>query len=108
MAKARANNQDLQIDVVSKDEMQQTLSTSRRGRGGRTSRWEPVREALDNVGDSEAVKLSLHKSEVQGFRQYVSKHMPGQVKVVSSMVGGETDRYHVFVTRAQAKASKKR
>ncbi len=103
-----AKKQDVQIDVVSRDEMQQVLSSSRRGRGGRTSRWEPVREALDNLDDNQVVKLNLHKREVQGLRQYVSKHMPGRVKVVSSMVRDETDQYHVFVTKAQDKGGKKR
>lgn len=103
-----AKKQDIKIDLVSKDEMQHTLSSSRRGRGGRTSRWEPVRQSLSELGDDNAIKLTLHKREVQGLRQYVSKHMPGQVKVVSSRLRDEDDQYHVFVTKNTGKSGKKR
>lgn len=103
-----AKKQNINLSVVSKNEMQEVLATSRRGRGGRTSRWEPVRETLADLGDDNAIKLNLHKREVQGLRQYISKHMPGEVKVVSSRVRGEDDQYHVFVTKAAGKGGKKR
>ncbi len=99
---------DIKINVVSKSEMQEVLSSSRRGRGGRSSKWEPVRQALSDLEQDKAVKLTLHKREVQGLRQYVSKHMPGQVKVVSSVVSGEEDQYHVFVTLLPESQRKKR
>ena len=98
----------LDYEVVSHDEMQQVLASSRRGRGGRTSKWEPVRSALGNIEEGKALKLTLPKREVQGLRQYLSKQMPGRSKVVSSAAQGSDDLYHVFVTTASEQPRKKR
>ena len=105
MAKKQSN---LNYEVVSHDEMQQVLATSRRGRGGRVSKWEPVRTALGQIEEGKALKLTLPKREVQGLRQYLSKQMPGRSKVVSSVAQGEDDLYHVFVTSAEGQGRKKR
>lgn len=103
-----AKKQDLpNYEIVSEGEMQQMLASSRRGRGGRTSKWERVREALGNLEEGKALKLTLHKREVQGLRQYLSKQLPGQSKVVSSAAQGAEDQYHVFVTAASGQGRKK-
>ncbi len=100
--------EDLDYEVVTEGEMHQTLASSRRGRGGRTSKWEPVRGAVETLQEGNAVKLMLHKREVQGLRQYLSKQMPGRAKVVSSAAPEGDNQYHVFVTAASATSKKKR
>ena len=101
--------ESLKYEVVSENEMHQTLASSRRGRGGRVSKWEPVREAVGSLNEGQAVKLTLHKREVQGLRQYLSKQMPGRSKVVSSASpNGDDGEYHVFVTAATGTPKKKR
>jgi hypothetical protein len=84
---------------VDTDHMKKLLSESRSGRGGRRSKYTPVKEAVDELGNDKALHLKLTKSEVQGVRQYLRKHFGKDIRVVSSAVKGGKDQYHVFVTR---------
>jgi hypothetical protein len=85
------------FETVDAEKMDKILSESRSGRGGRRSKYTPIKEAVDALEGDKALHLKLSKSEVQGVRQYLRKHFGKQVKVVSSAVKGSTDQYHVFV-----------
>lgn len=86
---------------VDTDHMQKVLSESRSGRGGRRSKYTPVKEAIEGLSEDKALHLKLSKSEVQGVRQYLRKHFGKDVRVVSSAVKGGKDQYHVFITHVQ-------
>ncbi len=85
------------FETVDTEEMNQVLAESRSGRGGRRSKYTPVKEAIEGLEGDKALHLKLTKSEVQGVRQYLRKHFGKSLKVVSSAVKGSKDQYHVFV-----------
>lgn len=89
--------------VETVDEMQKELNELRSGRGGRTSKYEPIAKAAEDLAKGKAIKVVLGKNEVGGLRGYLNRHHGEKYDVKSSKLedanGKDTGQYAAFVVR---------
>ena len=102
MAKRQPRNAGgVAFNVMDRDDAQRLLAESRSGRGGRSSKYQPILDAVKSLEGGKAVHAKLSRAEVQGLRQYLSKQIGGGIKVVSSAVKGEDGQFHVLIMHTE-------
>jgi len=95
MAKA-----DFSISTVSSKEAHQKLRTLRSGRGGRTSKFQPVLDEVLGSRKGQIVTVEgVDKNQVQTLRSFVYRHLDPEEWTVKSAKEKDSDRYTVAIGR---------
>lgn len=86
------------FEVISEDQAQEELSELRSGKGGRSSKYEPLADAAQNITGDKVLKVKLGKNEVGGLRGYLRRRFGEKYTVKSSKVEGDEYMAFVFLT----------
>ncbi|MEL6443718.1 MAG: hypothetical protein AAF089_01675 [Bacteroidota bacterium] len=91
----------LNIKTISAKDAKNKLSELRSGRGGRTSKYHPVLEAVQGRRGTQVVTLdNLSPNEVQGLRAYLYRYLDSEEWTVKSARTDDSgNNYRVFVGR---------
>ncbi|MEM8560094.1 MAG: hypothetical protein AAGG50_19930 [Bacteroidota bacterium] len=91
----------LNIETISAKDAQSKLSQLRSGRGGRTSKYQPVLEAVQGRRGSQIVTVdNLTPNEVQGLRAYLYRYLDSEEWTVkSARTDSDGSKYRVFIGR---------
>lgn len=96
------SNDGFNIDTLSARQAQDRLSSLRRGRGGRTSRFQPVLEAVQGVRKGQIVTVSnLARKDVQALRSYIYRQLDREEYTVKSAREKNAETYTVLIGRAE-------
>lgn len=91
----------LTFEVVSTEAADRELTDYRSGRRGRTSRYQPVIEAVEGLAPGKALRLELTKNEVASLKQVARKRLGSAFTIRTAAIRGEQDRYAVFIRAAE-------
>ena len=88
-----------EVETMSIDEAEEKLNELRSSLyRGRASKYRPLMDkVIDSVDKDNVLKVTMSKTEVGGFRGYLSKHQGDKYVVKSSKAIGSDDEYIVFV-----------
>lgn len=87
--------------VVDQDEATDELTGLRRGRGGRTSKYEPFAEAFDDLPKGKVIKEDVGEySNVTGLRNFMERKFGDAVNVRSVSTDEDKSNYRVFISHA--------
>jgi len=86
---------DFQIEVMDQQEAERELGAS--GGRGRTSKYEPIAQKWNEVGDDEAIVLSdLEKNDIQNLRNLLYRRF-GKENVIVRSAQQEDDSFKAVV-----------
>lgn len=93
---------DFSISVLPSKEAHLKLRHLRSGRGGRTSKFQPVLERVMEAKEGEIVVVEgVEKNQVQTLRAFVYRHLDPEVWSVKSAKQKDSDQYTVAIGRAE-------
>ena len=95
------SNSDFTIETISAKQVRTELSTLRRGRGGRVSRFQPVLDAVRKSGKGQVVSVkNLDRKDVAALRGYIYRNLDSEEYSVKSAREGKTaETYTVMIGR---------
>jgi len=89
------------VKTVSSRDAQNMLRSHRSGRGGRTSKFQPVLEEVKSSRKGQVVTVEgVQKNQVQTLRSFVYRHLDPDEWTVKSAREKGTDTYAVAIGRA--------
>lgn len=90
------------FDTVSAKQAHEALSSLRRGRGGRTSKFAPILEAVENARKGQLVTVKgVAKNDVNALRGYIYRQLNSEEYTVKSARERNGDTYTVVIGRAE-------
>lgn len=90
------------VRTVSSKEAQSILRSHRSGRGGRTSKFQPVLQEVQNLRKGQIVTVEgVQKNQVQTLRSFIYRHLSPDEWTVKSAREKGSDTYAVAIGRAQ-------
>lgn len=78
---AKTQSGGIQFDTVTADKAQQELTELRGGRGGRTSQFASLFEAVKELKDGQVIRLTLTKSQSLNLGQQLKKRFGTDIKM---------------------------
>lgn len=85
--------------VVDQNEATEELTGLRRGRGGKTSKYEPFADAFEDLPEGKVIKEDVGEySNVTGLRNFMERKFGDDVKVRSVSTDKDKSNYRVFIT----------
>ena len=92
---------EFKIETLSSKQVRNELSSLRRGRGGRVSRFQPVLDAVRDAGKGQVVSVKkLDRKDVAALRGYVYRNLDSEdYSVKSAREGKDADTYTVMIGR---------
>lgn len=97
MAKRTASKKAGQytFNIITESDAREELAQLRGGRGGRTSKYESLAEAAQELTGDKVLKVAVSKNEVGGLRGYLQRRFDEKFTVRSSKVDG--DKFVAFI-----------
>lgn len=96
------SNDGFNIDTLSAKQAHERLSSLRRGRGGRNSRFQPVLEAVQGARKGQIVTVTgLARKDIQALRSYVYRQLDREEYTVKSAREKDAETYTVLIGRTE-------
>ena len=91
---------DLSINTVPLKDAKDILKTLRAGRGGRTSRYQPIIDAAGSLKNGQVITIQgVAKTQVQPLRTYIMRFLDSDEWKVKSAKAKDDDSYVVVLGR---------
>lgn len=91
---------DFSIKTVSSKEAHSKLRTLRSGRGGRTSKFQPVLDEVQSARKGQVVTVEgVDKNQVQTLRSFIYRHLDQEEWTVKSAREKGSDQYTIVIGR---------
>lgn len=93
-------NSPFTIKTLPSRDAQILLRSHRSGRGGRTSKFQPVLEAVQNLGKGSIVTVGdVQKNQVQTLRSFIYRHVDAEEWTVKSAKEKDKETYAIAIGR---------
>lgn len=95
-------NSPFTIQTISSRDAQILLRSHRSGRGGRTSKFQPVLEAVQNLRRGSIVTVGdVQKNQVQTLRSFIYRHVDADEWTVKSAREKDKETYAIAIGRTE-------
>ena len=94
MAKSKKSRSEFEFETISASEAGKRKSA----RGRRRSKYSPIGEKFESLGNEEVLVFTATKNEVQGIRNYMRRNFEDNHVVSSRAASG--DNFEVYISKA--------
>ena len=93
MAKSKKSSKSFEFETISSSE----ASKRKAQRGRRRSKYSPIGERFEQLGEGDVLVFTATKNEVQGIRNYMRRNFEDD-HVVSSRAASD-DNFEVYISK---------
>jgi hypothetical protein len=99
---SRSSDSSFKIDAVSVKEATDTLRGLRAGRGGRTSKYQPILDGLRDLRRGQVLRVAgVGRAEVNALRAYLFRYLDRDGFKLKSARDRDSDTFTVIAGRAE-------